>query len=256
MNCATASNSTASQGFDISGSANLTASGAYVVSNTYYTGNATTVSIPQINTSQSATADPYASRSIPSYGGCDKTSYAPGASTTLSPNSGGIYVLCNGLTINAGVTVNLNPGTYIIDGGVLKITGGGGLIGSNVTLILTGGTNGQSCCATTNVSGGTVVQLTAPTTGALSGLAIFQDRNAPSGTGSTMTGGDTQLISGALYFPNTTLTYTGNSTASATGKCTQLIADKVQFSGNAKVGLQCGGVGVTGIGGSVTKMAE
>jgi Flp pilus assembly protein TadG len=256
LNCAMASNSSATQGFDIGGSANVTASAAYIVANTYSAGNATSINIQNIKTSQSAITDPYASRSIPSYGGCDKTSYAPSANVTLSANAAGMYVLCNGLTINSGVTVTLNAGTYIVDGGVLKVAGGGGLIGNGVTLVLTGGTNGQPCCATASVAGGAIVRLVAPTSGPLKGLAVFQDRNAPAGSGSTMTGGDTQYISGALYFSNTTLTYTGNSSSTTTGKCTQLIADKVQFTGNSKVALQCNGVGVTGIGGSITKMAE
>lgn len=248
LNCAIVSNSTANNGLSIGGTSSVTASDVITTASRYSTSNGATLTSNDIQVSQPAVADPYASATIPAYGGCDQTGYSPSANVTLSPNTNGTYVFCNGLTINSGTTVTLNPGTYIIDGGQLKMSGSSGLIGNNVTIILTGGTNGQTCCATASIAGGANIQLSAPTTGNLAGLAIFQDRSAPSTSGSTITGGGTQYISGAIYFPSTSLSYAGNATTTGTGACTQIIADKLTFTGNSDVRMQCSGVGVSSIG--------
>src|SRR5207244_6638906 len=95
---------------------------------------------------------------------------------TLTPCISVIMVFCNGLSVSSGNSVTLSPGTYIINGGSFSIAGNASISGNGVTIILTGS---GSNYATASISGGADVTLTAPTSGALKGLAIFQDRNAP-----------------------------------------------------------------------------
>jgi hypothetical protein len=91
--------------------------------------------------------------------------------------------------------------------------------------------------------------LTAPTTGSTAGLAFFQDRNAPQGSANNFSGGTGQNITGAIYFPNEGISYTG-STSTSGAKCTQLIALTLSFSGSSTFNSNCTGTGVKSIGGS------
>jgi len=95
----------------------------------------------------------------------------------------------------------MNPGTYIIDRGVFRINGGARVTGVGVTIILTSSTGANYATMTINDSA--VVNLTAQTSGSLSGLVVFQGRAATSSTTNTLNGGSGQTLVGALYFPNT-----------------------------------------------------
>ena len=78
--------------------------------------------------------DPLADRPQPTVGKCDHTSMVIKAvETTLKP---GVY--CNGLTIDNGAIVHLEPGVYIIDGGTLLTRNDGKLLGEGVTIYFTG----------------------------------------------------------------------------------------------------------------------
>ena len=98
------------------------------------------------------------------------------------------------------------------------------------------------------------MNLSAPTSGPTGGMAFFQDRNAPFSANSNcgngnaqnkINGGSGQLITGALYFPNQSVCFTGNSATTGVGKCTQLIARTIDFTGNSDVRLSCAGTGIT-----------
>jgi Flp pilus assembly protein TadG len=89
---------------------------------------------------------------------------------TLKP---GTY--CGGLHITKGAQVTLKPGVYIMKDGPLVVDKGGSLTGVNTGFYFTG------------VRGGllfddkSVVSLTAPKEGIMSGLLLFEDRAAPPG---------------------------------------------------------------------------
>jgi len=111
------------------------------------------------------------------------------------------------------------------------------------------------------INGTSSVTLTAPTPGAASGIppfAFYQDRNAPAtpfgSNGDTFNGGANLNITGAVYFPNQLVTYTGGATSGAgAAKCTQIVSYQVTFSGttnfNSSAG-SCGGLGLVSLGGS------
>src|SRR5207244_1198571 len=179
------------------GNSTLTASDVVLVSSNYSKSHSATLTAPDIKLSQTATTDPYAAVNFSVPGTCDFTSYSPAGTVTLSP---GVY--CNGLNVQGGANITLNPGIYYIVGGVFSAASGATITGTGVTLVLTGNTLGQTTYATMNFTGGATLNLTAPSSGAMKGLAVFQDRNAPqyvmgaTNNYNTMTGGSTQKISG------------------------------------------------------------
>jgi len=149
----------------------------------------------------------------------------------------GQYNIAGGFS-NTGGTVTLGAGQYNMMGGVLNITGGT-TTGSGVTFVLT---DQNGSYASANVTGGTV-NLTAPTNGSWAGMLVYQDPNAPKSGTDSFTGGS-HTLTGALYFPSQSMTYTGGSTVST---CTQLIAYKFTFTGGSTIGSSCAGTGVQAI---------
>jgi Flp pilus assembly protein TadG len=199
-----------------------------------------------LQTGAPVTADPYASVSVPSFSGCNKTSFSTSATTTISP---GVY--CNGLTVSSPGNVTFNSGVYYIDRGRFTVSGGSSIHGTGVTIVLTSSTG--SSYADLRISGSSTVNLTAPTSGALSGIVFYGDRNAPLLTSYQFTGGSTQTIGGAIYLPKGAITWSGGSSASS--NCTQIIGDTINFSGSSTLALNCTGYGTASIG-SGTSLVE
>jgi Flp pilus assembly protein TadG len=147
------------EALNISGSAGSSSIGGYEFPTPNY--NAPTVT------------DPLSYITQPSLGSCSHTSYSlynVSTNTTLNP---GTY--CGGLNItNSKAT--LNPGLYVITGGGTWYNST--VTGSGVTLFFTsGGSYGDSKF---NISGGSVVTISAPTSssnGSIPGILVFADRN-------------------------------------------------------------------------------
>jgi hypothetical protein len=110
----------------------------------------------------------------------------------------------------------------------------------NATIVLTS-SNGSSY-GTVSIHGGATINATAPTTGPMAGIAFYQDRNAPAGTNNDFSGGTTQNIEGALYFPSEIVDFAGG-TQTGSG-CLQIVAGEVDFKGNANLESNCTGKGV------------
>jgi len=192
-------------------------------------------------------ADPYASVVMPTPGSCDYNNKTYKTTLTIDP---GVY--CNGIQLNAGAVVTMNPGVYFIDRGSLQMAGGATLQGTGVTIIFTSSTGANYADATIN--GGATLAITAPTTGPTAGIAMFGDRNMPTSTTFKFNGGDTQTIGGAVYLPKGTLQYAGGNNANT--NCTQVIGDTVSFVGNSLLKINCSGSGTRPIGSSVAALVE
>lgn len=240
----------------------ISASGAYVagtVSGTGLTANPT-------KTGVNPHSDPYGSVSAPAYSGCAQTNYKVTGNSTpppISPAPGTAYVFCNGLQVLGGSTLNLCPGTYVIDQGTVDIKGGGTVnappstgcsTSGGVTIFLTNHTTSGSP-ADISFAANSVVNITAPTSGSLSGLALFQDRVACSSCSNSLGGGSTQNITGAIYFPKNTVTYNGGASTGG-AVCTQLIANKLTFSGNSNLSSTCGSAGTATINVTSSQLVE
>ncbi len=184
------------------------------------------------STGIAAFGDPLAWVPQPTAGAC--TSYKMQVITgTVYP---GLY--CGGIKINGGANVTFMPGTYIIDGGGLVILSNATVTGSSVTFFLTGQntSNGSpNAYGGVQIAGGANVNLSAAcdsTSGGIEGMLFFQDRAMTNGMGSVINGGSTSSFSGALYFPTTALSYSGNSGAN---QYTLVVADTLTVAGTASI---------------------
>jgi Flp pilus assembly protein TadG len=228
-NCALYSNSSSASSVTVSGSASLSAEMIGTVGNV--SASSSNLALTNgIMTHLAPIMDPYANVAVPSFSGCADTNLKVKNDTTINP---GVY--CNGITINAGATLTLNPGVYYIDRGTLSINGGGSIAGVGVTLVFTSSTGAN--WATANINGNATVNLTAPNSGATAGIVIMVDRNAPVGTSVSLEGGSNQSLGGAVYAPTGAISYSGNASTSAS--CTQIIGDTVKFTGNSGVAINC-----------------
>lgn len=250
--CSLAVNSSSSTAFQLKGAASVTASSVYVVGGYSVSNNATLTTTNGVKTGQTPVVDPYQDVPIPPYSGCTYNAVSL-SSGTYSSDPASPTVFCNGLTLNSGATVTLNPGVYIIDRGDLQVNGGATLRGIGVTIVLTSSTG--SNYATLHINGNSVVELTAPTSGPTQGMVFYQDRRAPSTGANVFNGGSTQSLTGALYFPNQTVTFNGGASTAATG-CTQLLAGSIAFQGDSTLALNCSGTGVRMAGGAATRLVE
>ena len=112
------------------------------------------------------------------------------------------------------------------------------MTGTGVTFVFTGNIGGQHSLRSTN----SAVALTAPTTGATAGIAIWIDRNSTT-RGIDLTGGGTPT--GAIYAPNADVSLSGH----AGSPCTQLVVRSVATTGNVQLRHECDGTGVSDVGG-------
>jgi hypothetical protein len=98
------------------------------------------------------------------------------------------------------------------------------------------------------MNGNAIWRVTAPTdpTHKYRGIAMMQDRRATNIDGNKFNGGGDATVTGAIYFPNQGLDYTGNSTT--TGICLRMFARRVTFGGTTGINIastaECAGRGV------------
>jgi len=140
--------------------------------------------------------------------------------------------------------VVLGSATYIIDGGSVDIKAQANISCNGCTIILTSrdaATNPASIGNVT-INGGATVNLIAPGEGQdYAGLVMYQDRRAQTGTSANqinhINGNSDSSYEGAFYFPNQELRF--NGTAGMETACVQMVARRVQFSGNSSIQNVC-----------------
>jgi Flp pilus assembly protein TadG len=141
---------------------------------------------------------------------------------------------CSGLS-NSGNPVNLVPGTYIFYNSSITLTNGS-ISCSACTFIITG--DSPSNIGSITIQGSTI-NLTAPTTNTdfsvFNGVLFYTDQRTPTGKSAVISGSQTSTLAGVMYFPTSTVSYTGNS--SATPSCSVIIAANLTLSGDSKFGI-------------------
>lgn len=257
-NCALYDNSPMQSGsLNMNNNATITASAVYDVGTPNQTSGITTTD--GIFTGVNPAADPYASVTMPTGSSCNDNSNEHNPNATVNASStGGTYVFCGNVTMDSNGTAptfNLGAGVYIFAcGSSLTMTSGTLNATGGVTLVFERacpGHNAASSPGVINVSGNANLNITAPTSGTTAGIAIFQERYPTPGlttcNGSncnSLGGGGTLNITGAAYFPNNPVSYSGGSGGGGASQCTQLIANTITFSGNATFNNNCSGTGV------------
>jgi Flp pilus assembly protein TadG len=165
-------------------------------------------------------ADPFASLVIPAAGACTATNLQIHSNTALSP---GVY--CGGIKVTGGATVTLAAGEYHLVDGPLDVKSGASIVGSEIVFILSG-------TAGLDIAGSGEVSTTPPAAGALAGFSIVQDRAAPLGTLSKVTGEGKFEFPGVIYLPRSSLEIKGRAAGNAfTPTYTAIVADTVTVSG-------------------------
>jgi len=258
--CAIYDNSPYSGALTLGGAATISAKAAYIVGEVSGSGLTTT---DGTYTGVNPITDPFADRSFTwpsprpnasSGANCDQNNYS-GSPATINPSSSKAYVFCNGIKITGNKTINLCPGIYIIDQGMLSLQSGSlnappttnistlcpGNTTGGVTIVLSNDVSGGAP-ADIKINGNFTVNLTAPTSGTTKGIALYQDRVACAGCSNLVNGGSSQSITGVIYFPSNSITYAGG--ASTSGPiCTKLVANTISFKDNSTFNTNCSSSG-------------
>lgn len=209
--CGIVDDSSSGNGVNLVGNVTVTAQSIGVVGGVSKTGN---VSVnPTPITGIAPDSDPLSYLQAPTVSNCSPDPMLAGNKTvTLSP---GCY---NGITASGNVNLTLNPGTYVINGN-LNLGGNISLTGTGVTLDLLG---------STSLPGNLSLNLTAPTSGAYSGIVIYQ----PASNTNTinLTGNSGSTLKGVIYAPGAAVDLTGNSGSTI---YTDFVAKSLTLTGNA-----------------------
>lgn len=142
--------------------------------------------------------------------------------------------ICGGLDIKSHAS--FAPGLYIIDGGELSLNGNGDVALDAASMTGDGVTFYLANKATLSLSGNGGFNIQAPQTGPYAGILFFGSRNH-SGLTHEVRGNSGSITQGAIYFPNSAVRFTGNSTT--TNGCTQIIAYTVEFTGSSVLRSNC-----------------
>jgi Flp pilus assembly protein TadG len=206
-------------------------------------------------------ADPFADIAVPKEEDCDETITfgakvdAPTDRSVVDAGvAGKIVCITGGFEIKDDLT--LGAATYVINtsgnSDDLKMHATGASLNcARCTIILT---NFSDPTKTGNVrlTGGTV-NISAPVGASdpYSGIALYQDRLAADddkrGT-NHVNGNSSSGVQGVIYMPGRSLLYNGGGGAAETGKCMQIVAKRVDFTGNSKfkMGSACASAGLKG----------
>jgi hypothetical protein len=203
------------------------------------------------------TADPYADVAEPDVplacaSNGEKGELATNTNQTGSPpptsgsptnnNLGKAY--CINSTEQIHGTTNLSPGMYVIKckdavtSCTLKVNSTATIAGDGVTLYLAAGVR-------LDINGGATIDLSAPTTGDYAGLVVFFSRNSTGN--STINGGSSFSMVGAVYGTSQNIQFSGNTSGSAPGECTQVVGGTVEFIGNSDFNTDCSASGTRAI---------
>ncbi|GAC1421406.1 MAG: pilus assembly protein TadG-related protein [Burkholderiaceae bacterium] len=247
INCNLYSDSNASPSLNVSGTAKVSANQVLVVGDVSGASNITATN--GIRTGMAPIADPYANVTPPQKPSCNNakiTVNSNGKTTVLDP---GCY--SGSITVNAGATLNLNPGIYYLDGATFSVAGNATVTGSGVTLVFTGS---GSSWGSASIGSNANVTLTAPSSGSTKGIVMYGDRNMPVGTAFNLEGSGTQNFGGAIDLPKAALKFAGGN--GTTTSCTQIIADTITFTGSSNVQVNCPALGTSAIGVQTAQLVE
>ncbi len=221
--CGIAVNSASSSAFTVAGNGSVRADAISVVGGAPPPAGNGTVS-PTPTTHVAPMSDPLLTVPVPNYSShCDQTNESISNGTVrLTP---GTY--CNGIAISGHGQVTMDPGTYVLLGGGLSVTGSNAsLAGSNVTFYNT--FDASHTYTPIVLSGGATVNLSASSGGPLAGMLFFQDRGAPLGSAQSFAGNPSVTLTGSLYFPRSAVSFAGNPSLTLN---VAIVGDTISWTG-------------------------
>lgn len=170
---------------------------------------------PAVTKCGSSVTDPLATITEPTPVNCKAAGTLSG---TLTPGC-----FTGSATFRGGTT--LAAGTYYFQNASIKIDSNASISGSGVTLFL-------DANSSLDITGTPSISLTAPSSGSLTGVVLFQSRSA-AGASLSISGNSTVFLDGVLYAPATSVTFTGNGTTTNPARYGSVIASQVHFTGNS-----------------------
>lgn len=177
---------------------------------------------PAPKTACPALDDPFASTVIPAPGPCTSTNAAFNADVMILASND---VFCGGLQVTSAATATFQAGVYHIVDGPLKLAGSSSIVGDGVTFVLSGK-------ATIDIAGTGRAATTPPTSGGLAGFSIVQDRSAPLGGVSKVSGDGEFNFPGVIYLPRSDLEVAGRALGNVyTPTYAAIVADTIKISG-------------------------
>jgi Flp pilus assembly protein TadG len=229
LGCGLAANSTGSNAIHAFGSSAVTASPVMAVGGLSGSSNYTGTTKLQPHAAEQT--DPFAYVPDPPAQSCtnEVTVNDNDEPTALKP---GCYK-----SLNIMRAATLAPGTYYINGGDLKFGSQAKVTGSGVTFVMTG-PNGQA--GDLDMNGQAELNLSAPSSGDYKDILFYRDRRAAN-IDIKINGGADMILKGALYFPSSDVTFTGNAGFKAT--CFQMVGQILTFRGNATINNSCSDYG-------------
>ena len=224
--CGVYSNSTSSAGFKMNTGAALSASLNCVAGGADVSSSAKVA--PGITTDCPAVSDPLIGRPAPAVGSCDHTNLLLSDEIrTLDP---GVY--CGGMVLDGGSRISLNPGTYIIKDGPMQASGQTVLTGEGVTFFITGTSPGKI-----HFTMKTHISLSAPTSGTMAGLLIYEDRTLTTKLKHQITSDDARKLIGTIYIPVGDLIVDAKQPVADQSAYTAIIANQLLLKGGPNLVL-------------------
>lgn len=220
--CAVFSNSTSTASVSVQPTAELTAS--TICSAGGAVGQGSMSPAPYLDCPQFD--DPLAARIEPTIGICDYNNHTIlNQTVTLTPG-----VFCGGLQILGLSDVTLEPGVYIITGGLFNVAGLAQLSGNGVSFYL-------DETSTLLFGPTTTVTLSASENGALAGLLVFGSRQQSSLLSHTILSRGAQNIVGTIYLPSSTLIVDGSANVGSEAAYTAIVARRIVLLNSPNVVL-------------------
>jgi Flp pilus assembly protein TadG len=166
-----------------------------------------------------AITDPLSSRTPPTFGTCDHNKFAVKSGTkTIYP---GVY--CGGIEIANKAAVVAEPGVYVIKGGSLVVGQEATLKGSYVGFYFA---DDKALLAFKDSS---VVDLSAPKEGPMSGILFFENPSASLGRKFVIGSTNVKRLLGTIYLPRGILAVDAKGSIAAESAYTVVIANKLDL---------------------------
>jgi len=221
--CAVYSNSTSTGGLESNSNAVIEAEAIYTSGGAV--GSSSNFSDAPITDSEPI-GDPLSMRSTPPVGACDHVKReVKDVTTTILP---GTY--CDGLTINGNARVTFASGVYIIKDGPLVFDSNAEVQGTGVGFFLTGKD------AYFEFNSNADVSFSAPETGDMAGLLIFEDP-ANDKTEHVIKSNYANYMVGTVYLPKSKLTIDADTPVSDQSEFTILVAQKIELNSSLQLFL-------------------
>lgn len=183
---------------------------------------------PGLGGARLADADPWRDVPLPPSSRCDtRATLVRGAVIATAGTTP--FHFCGGLAIAPGGTLRLLPGRYRVSGGPLLVAPGARLEADGATILLAPDSG-------MDVAPGSLVQLRAPASGSLQGLALAAEPGR--GPPVALAGGAGLSIVGAVRLPQRPLT----AAIAGDAPCTQIIAERIVAAGPIRLAGGCDGL--------------